>query len=197
MEKPTWKTERKRLGDLAPWPNNPRTIEPEEARRLAESFEEFGQVETIAIGPDASIYNGHQRLTVLLAQHGSDYEVDVRVSSRSLTDKERQRLTVLLHEGAIGAWDWDLLASWDIDISDLEEWGLDEGSLAMLSADVMPIDYSDFDEELEDLEGCQEENIIVTVPVKHLGAITDWLANGESKTAPGIGKGVMKRCGLL
>ena len=28
-------------------------------------------------------------------------------------------------------------------------------------------------------------------------AVIDWLANGEAKTAPGLGKGVLRHCGLL
>ena len=41
----TWTNERRRLGDLIPWPRNPRQIREKEAKRLAESFDEFGQVE--------------------------------------------------------------------------------------------------------------------------------------------------------
>ena len=84
-----WTNERRKLGDLVPWPRNPRQIKEAEAGRLLDSFNEFGQVETIAIGPDNEVYNGHQRLNVLMEQHGPDYEVDVRVSNRPLTEKER------------------------------------------------------------------------------------------------------------
>ena len=58
-------------------------------------------------------------------------------------------------------------------------------------------DYSDFDEELENLDGFQEENIIITVAEKYREEVIGWLSNGEAKTAPGMGKGVLKRCGLL
>jgi group I intron endonuclease len=53
-----------------PWPRNPRRINKEQAKRLVESFDQFGQVETIAIGPGNEVYNGHQRLAVLAQQHG-------------------------------------------------------------------------------------------------------------------------------
>jgi len=91
-----WTNERRRLADLQPWPRNPRQIKTDQAKRLVESFDQFGQVETIAIGPDCEIYNGHQRLNVLLQQHGGDYEVDVRLASRALTEKEREKLTIFL-----------------------------------------------------------------------------------------------------
>lgn len=118
----TWSTQKRKLSDLIPWPRNPREINQEQAKRLAESFDEFGQVETIAIGPDNEVYNGHQRLNVLMAKFGGEYEVEVRVSSRPLTEKEREKLTIFLHKGTTGEWNFDLLANnWEI--PDLMDWG--------------------------------------------------------------------------
>ena len=97
-----WTNERRKLGDLIPWPINPRQIKRDEAERLSESLDEFAQVETIAIGPGAEVYNGHQRLNVWMAEHGPDFEVDVRVSNRPLSEQERKKLTVFLHKGAAG-----------------------------------------------------------------------------------------------
>jgi hypothetical protein len=84
--------------------------------------ETFGQVETLAIGPQNELYNGHQRLSVLAGQYGMDYEVDVRVASRELTERERQQLTVYLHRGATGDFDFSELANWGIE-DDLLAWG--------------------------------------------------------------------------
>jgi ParB-like chromosome segregation protein Spo0J len=89
----TWTEQKRKLGDLLPWSRNPRQIKQDQARRLLESFNEFGQVETLAIGPDDEVYNGHQRLNVLMRAYGPDFEVDVRVASRPLTEKEREKLT--------------------------------------------------------------------------------------------------------
>lgn len=124
----TWTTERRKLRDLQPWPRNPRQIKTDQARRLVESFDQFGQVETIAIGPDNGIYNGHQRLNVLMQKYGGDYEVECRVSSRSLTEKEREKLTVFLHKGAAGEWDFDTLAN-EFELDELLEWGFDPKDL--------------------------------------------------------------------
>lgn len=58
-----------------------------------------------------------------------DYEVDVRVASRPLTERERQQLTVYLHKGANGTFDIESLFDWDI--NDLVSWGFDDiGELA-------------------------------------------------------------------
>lgn len=127
-----WHNERRRLGDLTPQPDNPRQIKRDEAERLVESLEDYDQVETLAVSPDGEVYNGHQRLAVWQQKYGPDYEVDVRVASRPLTHKEWARLTVLLHRGTTGDWDWDGLANWeDVDAADLVGWGFDAGELGL------------------------------------------------------------------
>lgn len=124
----TWTNERRKLSDLIPWEHNPRVIKQKQAERLVDSVETFGQVETLAIDCDNNILNGHQRYSVLAGQYGMDYEVDVRVASRPLTERERQQLTVYLHKGATGDFDMDLLAN-TFELDDLLAWGFDEGEL--------------------------------------------------------------------
>src|SRR5512139_1397734 len=123
----TWTNERRKLSDLIPWPRNPRQIKSDQVARLQDSFEEFGQPEVIAIGPGNEVYNGHQRLKSWAAKFG-DIEVDVRVASRALTEKEREKLTVFLHRGAIGEWDFDILAN-EFELDDLLEWGFEKKEL--------------------------------------------------------------------
>jgi len=127
-DKITWANEKRKLSELVPWERNPRQITDKQAKRLEESFEQFGQVEIIAIGPENQIYNGHQRLKVLSQKYGADYEVDVRVASRALTEKEREKLTVYLHKGAAGDWDFDLLAN-EFELDDLLNWGFEPKEL--------------------------------------------------------------------
>ena len=127
-DKITWTNERRRLSDLIPWPRNPRQIKTDQAKRLVQSFDEFGQVEPIAVGPGNEVYNGHQRLNVLAAKHGKNYEVEVRVASRELTEKEREKLTVFLHKGAAGEWNFDTLAN-EFELDELLEWGFDKKEL--------------------------------------------------------------------
>ena len=125
-----WKNVQRKLADLDPWESNPRFIEEDQAQRLAQSFDEFGQVETIAIGPDNEVYNGHQRLNVLMVNEGPDYVVECRQSSEALTEKQRQKLTAFLHKGTTGKWDWDMLGNeWDPD--EMLEWGFEEFELGM------------------------------------------------------------------
>ena len=123
----TWTNERRKLSDLIPWENNPRTIKNAQAERLVDSVETFGQVETLAVDCANNILNGHQRYGVLAGQYGMDY--DVRVASRPLTERERKQLTVYLHRGSTGEFDIESLFDWDLD--DLVSWGFDDiGDLA-------------------------------------------------------------------
>lgn len=129
----TWSNEKRRLADLKAWKRNPRQIKDKQAKRLGESFDEFGQAETLAIGPDNEVYNGHQRLNVLALKYGNDYQVDVRVASRALTEKERERLTVYLHRGTTGEWDFDTLAN-EFEFGELVAWGFDTWELTGVPA---------------------------------------------------------------
>ena len=143
----TWTNERRKLSQLIPWPRNPRQIKGPEVKRLQESLAEFGQVEPIACGPDNELYNGHQRLKSWQAKYG-DIEIEVRVSSRPLTEKEREKLTVYLHKGAAGEWNFDTLSEWDL--PDLMEWGFSEAELGLtVNEEPMP-DFKEYDESVED-----------------------------------------------
>jgi len=126
MTKLTWRNEKRRLGDLIPWKNNARRISDVNAQRLVQSLEEFGQVEMLAIEPDNELIDGHQRQYCwsAAAEFGPDYEVEVRVASRKLTEREKRKLSVFLHRGAQGEWDWDLLIGWNAN-EDLLSWGFE------------------------------------------------------------------------
>ena len=143
----TWSNQRRKLSELVPWERNPRQITDKQAERLVESFEQFGQVEIIAIGPENQIYNGHQRLKVLSQKYGADYEVDVRVASRALTEKEREKLTVYLHKGAAGDWDYDVLAN-EFELPDLVEWGFEPFELG-INNEPAP-EFKEYDESVAD-----------------------------------------------
>lgn len=130
----TWTNERRKLRDLIPWERNPRTINNAHAERLVDSVETFGQVETLAIDCANGVLNGHQRLSVLAGQYGMDYEVDVRVANRVLTERERQQLTVYLHRGTTGDWDFEELAN-SFPFDDLLTWGFEESELGIVPDD--------------------------------------------------------------
>lgn len=135
-DKIEWTNEKRRLSQLIPWERNPRQIKESEVARLQASLEEFGQVEAVAIGPDNELYNGHQRLKSWAHKYG-DIEIDVRVASRVLTEVEREKLTVLLHAGATGQWNWDELSGWQA--GDLVAWGFTEDMLRNWNTDAVAL----------------------------------------------------------
>lgn len=118
-----WTTCKLALKTLTPWERNPRRISEPASKRLLDSFDSFGQVDTLAIGPNNEVYNGHQRLKVLVEKFGPDYEVDARRASRALSEKEREKLTIYLHRGATGEFDLEALAA-SFDIAELDSWGM-------------------------------------------------------------------------
>jgi len=50
------------------------------------------------------------------------------VASRALTEKEREKLTIFLHKGAAGDWDFDVLAN-EFELDDLLDWGFEPKEL--------------------------------------------------------------------
>lgn len=156
----TWKPVVVRLGDLEPWQRNPRKMRRKAAERLLQSWREFGQVQTVAVGPNNEVYDGHQRLQALLTVYGPDYQVIALQSNRSLTEEERERLVLILHAGAVGEWSWDVLKEWDP--ATLAVGGIDQELYESLQRDIMALggllEFMDTDitAELEPPEEFQE-----------------------------------------
>ena len=129
----TWTNTTVKLGDLKPWADNPKLSTKAQAKRILDSWQKFGQVMTVAIGPSNEVYDGHQRLSVLLTLYGPEYTVDARQSSRHLTDDEH-RAMVLALTNATGSWNWEQLAGWQAE--ELKGWGFDKDTLKGWKSDV-------------------------------------------------------------
>ncbi len=153
----TWTNSTRYLRQLLPWGDNPAEINATEAARLLESLDEFGQVSTIAIEPDNAICDGHQRKSVWAAaqKYGPDFEVDVRVASRKLTRKEREKLAVLLRT-AQGHFNWDTLAGYDA--AELQAWGLDAETLSVWGEQYGELSEFVMAEEVEAVDVDDEED---------------------------------------
>jgi len=148
-EKITWTNTSVKLGDLKPWADNPKLSTKAQAKRILDSWQKFGQVMTVAVSPTLDVYDGHQRLSVLLTLYGADYVVDARQASRHLSDEER-RAMVLALTNATGSWNWNALSGWHVEElkqggmewDTLQGWNHDANNLReMLNSDVQPIDY--------------------------------------------------------
>jgi hypothetical protein len=80
-------------------------------------------------------------------KYGPDFEVDVRVSNRLLTEKEREKLAILLRKGAVGEIDFDVLAN-EFEVDDLLDWGFNERELELDG--LMFPEFKEYDESIAD-----------------------------------------------
>ncbi|RKY06849.1 MAG: hypothetical protein DRP56_06710 [Planctomycetota bacterium] len=126
----TWISETKTLGELIPRPDNPRFINEAEGERLIDSYFEFGQPIPLLANPDGTLNDGHQRLKKWIEKFGPEFKADLRIPSRPLTQKEWQKLTVYLHRGTTGQFDFEMLKGWEID-EELIGWGFDTEELVL------------------------------------------------------------------
>jgi hypothetical protein len=127
----TWTNDTRKLSDLVPWEHNPKRMTRKQSTGLRLSIERFGFAVPFLVSPDGDIYDGHQRQVLMNAikEYGPDAVVDVRVSSRSLTDDERRELVVRLKQNQAG-WDFEMLPNL-YEREELLEWGFEPEELGM------------------------------------------------------------------
>jgi DNA modification methylase len=146
MKKLSWHTEKRKISSLVPNEQNPRTISPKQVEDLKKSLEKYNLVEIPVINTDNKLIAGHQRLMVMKLLGRENEEIDVRVPSRPLTQKEYDRY--LLSSNALHAdWDWSKLAA-NFDIDTLLVSGFDEADLSHIWDD-LSIEDDNFNEEKE------------------------------------------------
>lgn len=139
-----WKNETRKVKDLIPADYNPRDMTEKERQDLANSIEEFNEVEPVVVNTGKRkdvLIGGHQRV-----KHYADIgkeTVDVRVPSRELSLEEEQRLNLRLNRN-VGHFVGEKLK--ELDLTMLLEVGFDDDDLAMLWDDVDTVE-DDFDVE--------------------------------------------------
>lgn len=126
-EKLTWHNEKRIIKDLVPYPKNPRRLTEKQYSDLKNSLSRFSLVEVPAINIDNKIISGHMRLKILSELETPDFEVDVRVPNRSLTEKEFEEYNIRANKNT-GEFNFDILAN-EFDLDDLQEWGFSEEEL--------------------------------------------------------------------
>ena len=62
-----WSPDVARLDSLELWDQNPKWMSKARAKRLLESWRAMGQYQTLAVGPDGAVFDGHQRVKTLIA----------------------------------------------------------------------------------------------------------------------------------
>lgn len=124
-----WHNEKRKIKELVPYVSNPRQITEKQAEDLKKSLDKFGLAASLVINTDNTIIGGHQRKKIMetLMQMPPDFEIDVRVPERKLTDEEVKELNVRLNRN-VAEWDFDALAN-NFELDDLLDWGFESGDL--------------------------------------------------------------------
>jgi ParB-like chromosome segregation protein Spo0J len=159
-DKITWKTEKRKIGDLIEWDQNPRQLSKHDYDHLKKSLDKFGVADPIIINLDGSIIGGHQRKKILLEAgllKQSD-TIDVRIPDRQLTDDEARELAIRLNRNQ-GAWDFDALAN-NFDVEELTEWGFTEDELLGVV-----YDNPQLKENEEEIRTREMMRVLVSVPL--------------------------------
>lgn len=119
-----WIPEKRRIGDLIPDHENPRSFTEKGMDNLKESLSRFGLAEPICVNTDGGIIGGHARIKALTEMYGPDYEDFVFVAPRKLKRQEVKELLVRLNKNVAGVFDYDMLANC-YDAEDLLAWGFE------------------------------------------------------------------------
>lgn len=150
MKKLEWRTVQRKVNDLIPQENNPRTITDKQMSDLQKNLKKFNLVEIPVIDKDGKILAGHQRIKALQLLGRGEEKIDVRIPNRKLTKEESERY--LIASNALGGdWDFEKLKSFDFDL--LLDIGFDKEDLAFWDKDLeVEGDQFDVEEELEKIK---------------------------------------------
>ena len=110
-----WKNEKRKLKDLLPYEKNPRLLSQKQKKDIEKSLKKFNLVEVPVINKDDKIIAGHQRIKILMELYGGDYEIDVRVPTELLNEKDYEEYLLRSNRNN-GEWDWDKIELFDRDI---------------------------------------------------------------------------------
>lgn len=146
-KKLTWHTEKRKVKDLVPYKNNPRTLSATQLEGLKRSLKKFNLAELPAINTDGTLVAGNQRILALSLLGRGDEEIEVRVPCRPLTDAEfRDYLLTSNRSG--GSWDFEKLAA-EFDIGELLTAGFDSFDLSNIFDDNLEVEDDGIDIEKE------------------------------------------------
>jgi hypothetical protein len=164
---------------------------------LAGILDEVGWVQRVILNRTTGhLLDGHLRVDLALERH----EESVPVLYVELSEEEERLVLATLDPistlAEVGREALDQL----LDSLPEHSAALDDllADLRTRAGHVEPEDFADLDQQLQTFAGMGDETITLVVPEKHAPAVREWLSNGEDgSTQAGLGRGVLKRCGLL
>jgi DNA modification methylase len=147
-----WHNEQRKVNDLMPFKQNPRTMSEKQRTDLIRSIEKFGLVEIPAVTIDGKILAGHQRVAVLQFLNRGNELIDVRVPNRVLSKKEYEQY-LLTSNRVHGEWQYEMLSEY-FDIDTMLVSGFDDTDLSTIFADALEVteDSYDWEEEIKKIK---------------------------------------------
>jgi len=136
-----WHTEERKVSDLVAHPKNPRSLSDKQKKDLETSITKLGFAEIPAINTDNQVLAGHARLKCLIALGRAEEIIDVRVPSRTLTEKECEEYLLRSNKNT-GSWDYELLQAFDTEF--LLDIGFDDNDLGDIWDNVLELEDDDF-----------------------------------------------------
>jgi site-specific DNA-methyltransferase (adenine-specific) len=132
--------ETKKLSDLKPNPNNPRTIKDDKFAKLVQSIKDFPEMlnlRPIVVNDDMIVLGGNMRLKA--CKEAGLKEVPI-IKASNLTEQQQNEFIIKDNVG-FGEWDWEQLNNeWEAE--ELTEWGLD---IPEFNTEVLEAEEDDFD----------------------------------------------------
>ena len=186
---------------VIPYKKNPHFNEMA-VKGVMESIKAYGYIKTsIGVDEDMTLLYGH---TTLKAIQLLKWETIPEVTQIiGLTPGQKIGYRIADNKsGEVATWDYALLVE---NLSELQDLGdsLEPTGFGMEDLDKInkktakDYDFSELDSELEELDSVEDSEIKIIVPKKFEDSVRLWLSFGMGTTAPQLGAGVMKRCGLL
>ena len=198
MEMKEWKSEIIPIADLVQHPRNPRVHPESLIVKLVKSIEHFGWTNPVILAKDGTVLAGHARLTAA-ARMGIDRVPVIKTDLDG--DKAEAYLIADNKIADESEWDTSRLKEIILDLDhggfDLELTGFSLGEVEEMMTAAGRFNFDALDKESEELAGADDEVIRIIVPKAFSEEVKTYLANGEMPTAPGLGRGILKRCGLL
>ena len=124
-----WHTEKRKVSELVPSNNNPRTLNEKQFKDLERSLKKFNLVEIPVINIGNRVLAGHQRLKVLTLLGRTEEEIDVRVPDRALSEKECDEYMIRSNKNT-AEWDYEVLTD-EFKGEELVEYGFEAWEIGL------------------------------------------------------------------
>ncbi len=167
-----WKFVKRKLDELKPQNKNPRKMSKNQRENLCKSLRENGDACVLTINADGTILGGHQRYAIFKSK-GVEW-VDCKEAERNLTQKEIDRITIMLNK-AEGRFDSESLAN-GYSAEDLIDWGftMDELHLESIPDQTTPPKSFQITAKFENEDDLRQAET-------HIAAIIDQYASASYK----------------